>query len=364
MNGEKIQRELDRAVEEGVFPGCALEVGFKGETVFSLQSGRCSTDPLDKTVASDTIFDLGSLTKPLVTASALMVLYDRKTLHLDQPLSEILDHPFPLDKRSMTPRHLLCHSAGLPAWRPFFRDPVSGGAAERKKAVRERILEEPLEYLPGRGFIYSDLGFILLEWLVEILCNDDMGAFFDKSLMKPLGLSRTFVFRRERDTGHEVEEFAATEDCPWRGRVLRGEVHDENAFALGGYSGHAGLFGSAGEVLQMAKALRGHFLGIRRDLFQASTVRLFFERQRGVPGCARALGWDMPAVQGSSSGRFFSSSSVGHLGFPGTSLWMDLEKDVQVVFLSNRIHPSRENDAIRLFRPRIHDTVREAVRFL
>ena len=150
-----------------------------------------------------------------------------------------------------------------------------------------------------------------------------------------------------------------TEDCPWRERVIRGEVHDENAFALGGYSGHAGLFGTVDDVYHIVNMLRGHYRGGRRDFFRPETVRDFFRRQDLVPGCTWALGWDTPSEESSSAGNYFSRNSVGHLGFTGTSVWMDLDKDVIVILLTNRIHPTRNNERIKAFRPKLHDTVME-----
>jgi CubicO group peptidase (beta-lactamase class C family) len=155
------------------------------------------------------------------------------------------------------------------------------------------------------------------------------------------------------------KQFAATEDCPWRKRIIRGEVHDENAFSLGGYSGHAGLFGTANEVYTLADMVKAHYFEKRSDLLKPDTVKTFLKKQRTEESCTWALGWDTPSPENSSSGRFFSRQSVGHLGFTGTSLWMDLDKDVVIIFLTNRIHPTRNNDGIKVFRPRIHDLVME-----
>jgi serine-type D-Ala-D-Ala carboxypeptidase len=352
-----IQRLLDSGAGEGVFPGAALVAGVGGEPVFSGVAGRLSLDPPGREVAGDTVFDLGSLTKPLVTAMAVMHLVDRGLLDLESPVFDLLPAGDPGDKGAVTTRLLLCHAAGFADWRDYYRrlEPVSPG--DRKARCREWILEEPLQYPPGRGCVYSDLGFMLLEWIVEVASGMEMGEYVESLFFRPLGLKRTFLFRVGGPPVLEKEAFAATERCPWRGRVLQGEVHDENAFSLGGYSGHAGLFGTAEEVFAVARLFRDHVSGARSDLFRPETVRCFFERQARVPGCGRALGWDMPSREGSSAGRFFSRTSVGHLGFPGASVWMDLDKDVQVVLLTNRIHPSRENVLIREFRPRMHDCI-------
>ncbi|RJR32524.1 MAG: serine hydrolase, partial [Desulfobacteraceae bacterium] len=209
----------------------------------------------------------------------------------------------------------------------------------------------------GKGSVYSDLGFMLLEWAVEAATGTSLKQFVEKSFYAPLGLKSTF-FNTEGSPLSEGLQIAATQYCPWRKRLLIGEVDDENAFALGGYSGHAGLFGTAEEVWILSEMLRGHYLGTRSDFFKPVTVREFFRRQDIVEGSDWALGWDTKALEGSSAGRFFSRNSVGHTGFTGTSIWMDLEKDVTAVFFTNRVHPTRDNtEAFKAFRPRIHDAV-------
>jgi CubicO group peptidase (beta-lactamase class C family) len=357
-SGKRVQRELDAGVLEGVYPGGALVAGRAGKVVFSLHAGRRSVEPPGRVVDQETIFDLGSLTKPLVTTLALMRLVDQGRLDLDQPVSELLPGSPAAGKR-MTPRLLLCHAAGLPAWRDYYRRLDNVAPDRRKPRCRTWILEEPPAYEPGAGCLYSDLGFMLLEGVVEQAAGMDMGRYVDRRFLEPLRLERTFLYRRNEPARFGREAFAATERCTWRGRLLQGEVHDENAFALGGCSGHAGLFGTAEEVFRMARMLRDHLGSERHDLLRPETVRAFFRREDRIPGCSRALGWDTPSREGSAAGRHFSEHSVGHLGFPGTSLWMDLEKDTQVVLLTNRVHPSRRNQRIRGFRPRIHDCVME-----
>ncbi|MBW2066874.1 MAG: serine hydrolase, partial [Deltaproteobacteria bacterium] len=188
-----------------------------------------------------------------------------------------------------------------------------------------------------------------------------MGRFIEENIYLPLRLQHTFLASEEHLKSIEKDNFAATEKCPWRKRVIQGEVHDENAYALGGYSGHAGLFSTAEEVYRIAAMLRDHYLGRREDYFSSETVEEFFRRQEMVAGCTWALGWDTPSLEGSSSGRYFSEKSVGHLGYTGTSLWMDLEKDAIVILLTNRVHPARDNEKIREFRPVLHDRVMEVL---
>ncbi len=357
--GDRMVRELQAGVREGVFPGAVLVVGLHGEIVFSGRAGRTSLNPRDPAVDEHTIFDLGSLTKPLCTTLAIMRLVELGRIDLDRPIVETLPGCSGGDKGSVTPRLLLCHAAGFPAWKDYYRRLSDLVPDQRKSRCRTWIMDEPLAYVPGSESLYSDLGFILLEWVVEQAAGMDMGDYVESLFSQPLGLDRTFLFRTDRPSGFPQRDFAATERCPWRGRTLQGEVHDENAFALGGYSGHAGLFAPADEVFSLARLLRDHALGSRFDLLRPETVQAFFQRQDAIPECSRTLGWDTPSINGSSAGKHFSMHSVGHLGFPGTSLWMDLEKDVQVVFLTNRVHPSRENRLIQGFRPRIHDCIME-----
>jgi serine-type D-Ala-D-Ala carboxypeptidase len=305
----------------------------------------------------ETIFDLASLTKPLATTLAMMRLLDEGKCDLDQRLEELLPVSLSPDKRDLTPRLLLCHSAGLLEWAPLYLDLQSREPNSRKRILRETLLEMPLSYLPGEGSAYSDLGFMLLEWIIEEVSGSPFSSFLAQTFYGPLGLGRTFL-----SGGAPLfpeEEFAPTEACPWRKMTLIGTVHDENASILGGCSGHAGLFGTAEEVYRLAMLLLDHYTGKRFDYLNPRTVKRFFERQNLAPGSTWALGWDTPSEKGSSAGKRFSARSVGHLGFTGTSLWMDLEREVIVVLLTNRIHPSRDNIKIRAFRPRMHDLIME-----
>lgn len=352
-----LERLLKSAIRDGVFPGAVLLTAHDGKTVFFEALGFRSLLPRKDIMDRETVFDLASLTKPLATSLAMMKLTGQDEEILDATLPDILGIPVPEDRKAVTPRLLLSHSAGFMDWRPFFRDLERYPEGERKWVLRERLMSVPLAYPTGRDVVYSDLGFMMLEWLIEERAGESLPGYLHRHFYGPLGLGRTFMGPDLRPRGITDDEFAATEDCPWRKRVLRGEVHDENASALGGWSGHAGLFGTAGEVYVIADMIRGHYLGERRDLLRPETVRDFFTRQEIPKGSTWALGWDTPSPEGSSAGRYFSQKSVGHLGFTGTSLWMDLEKDVVVILLTNRVHPTRENGKIREFRPRIHDAV-------
>jgi CubicO group peptidase (beta-lactamase class C family) len=391
---KRLQDQVREGIHRGVFPGAVLLVAQAEQTVFFEAAGNSSIVPHPGPMKKEAIFDVASLTKPLATTLAMMKLANESDVRLDQPLSELLPSSLG-EKRELTPRLLLSHSAGLADWKPFYEKLVDLPLKARKRVLREWIIEEPFFYEPGKGAAYSDLGFMLLEWVIEEKTGESLPEFVQRHFYGPLGLKRTFFlgtsetgnppqppFTKEgRETGswdsrfhgndtHDLEnigmnyakdEFAATEDCPWRKKVLQGEVHDDNAWALGGYSGHAGLFSDAEGVYAIANMLREHYYGMRRDFFRPETVREFLNRQDIVEGSDWALGWDTRALEGSSAGKYFSRDSVGHTGFTGTSIWMDLEKDVIAIFLTNRVHPKRDNDKIKQFRPVLHDSIMEAL---
>ncbi|OQY45309.1 MAG: hypothetical protein B6240_08955 [Desulfobacteraceae bacterium 4572_87] len=349
---------LKKGADEGVYPGAVLLIARKNEIVFFEKTGNRVLLPEPLPMKKETPFDLASLTKPLATTLSIMKLFDQKAIYLDQTLGDLLQVPVPKDKRSITLAHLLTHCAGFQDWSPFYLA-LSGKKPEaRKSFLRTHLLNMPLQYAPGRRSVYSDLGFMILEWIIEKVTGNSLPRFLDQHFLLPLSLEKVLFFGKN-DPPPNQTEFAATENCPWRKRVLQGEVHDENAWALGGYSGHAGIFGTAVGVYGLANLLRAHFFGLRDDYLQPKTVRTFFEKQTLVPGSTFAFGWDTPSPTGSSTGRYFSPDSVGHLGFTGTSLWMDLHHDITVIFLTNRIHPSRLNTAIRAFRPKLHNLIME-----
>jgi len=356
---KRITGFIEKGAAEGVYPGAVLIIARGEEVVFFRETGYLSLIPEPIPMKKDTIFDLASLTKPLATTLAVMRLVDQEKVGLDQPLSEII-HTSPFkDKEGLTIRLILSHSAGLAAWKPFYLDLIKEAPEKRKRLLRELIVNEPLAYRPGKACTYSDLGFMLLEWVIEELSGMHPDSFLRLNFYNPLSLKRTFLSMGSIPPPFKKEDIAATEDCAWRKRIIQGEVHDENAYALGGYSGHAGLFGDAEEVLSIINMLRGHYRGERHDYFRPEIVREFFRRQDIVKGSSWALGWDTPSSTESSSGRYFSSHSVGHLGFAGTSVWMDLHRDIVVIFLTNRVHPTRDNQRIKAFRPALHDLIME-----
>ncbi|MCU0597229.1 MAG: serine hydrolase [Desulfobacterota bacterium] len=372
-----IEKVFKRGLDDGVFPGAVALVAQAGKIVFFEHVGHRSLMPERSPMKSDTIFDLASLTKVFATVPTIMKLVTEGRIDLDDPLSKLIPSAALGDKKDLTLRLLLAHSAGLVDWKPFYEKLREHALEKRKSLLREWIIEEPFAYEPGKGSLYSDLGFMLLEWVIEEQTGETLLEFVKGNFYGTLGLRRTLFGGGEgrgqdaglagddkpilTNTGRDFprEEFAATEDCPWRKRVLQGEVHDDNAWTLGGHSGHAGLFSTAEEIFVMANMLREHYQGKREDFFKPKTVREFIKRQEIVKGSDWAIGWDTRAFEGSSAGKYFSRDSVGHTGFTGTSIWMDLERDVIAILLSNRVHPKRDNDKIKQFRPLFHDAVME-----
>ena len=352
-----VDRLMQRAVFQGVFPGGVILVAVHGKVVLRRAYG--SADWFRRrAMACETVFDLASLTKPLATTLAVMHLVQRGLLVLDQPCCVYWSDFFKGEKASITVRHLLGHSSGLPAWQPYYlllKD--MPGQERRKAALEEWMAREPLLSPPGERACYSDIGFMVLQGVLERVAQTTLDRYLEASIWKPLSVKGLF-FNPTQQPLTEAK-YAATELCPWRGRLLVGHVHDDNAYAIGGVAGHAGLFGSADAVWNLLQNLFFIETGVIDDgPFESSLVKKFFERQKGTDW---ALGFDTPAEVGSSAGRYFSPESVGHLGFTGTSFWMDRRKGIIVILLTNRVHPSRHNGRIKAFRPLLHDAVMEHI---
>lgn len=354
------------AVEAGVFPGAALAVRVRGQMVYQRAVGRAALFPIPRQASLNTVYDLASLTKPLATASSILLLVQTGRLDLDKPLCQVLDELKGSQAGDVTARDLLSHRSGLPAWRPYYeevaeRDRIAPGflgSDAAKQFMLRCIRNEPFVYHRGARSLYSDLGFILLGLLVERVTGDSLDRFCRDQLYTPIGAPLLLFLGKALDGQASVlglDGIAPTEEDPWRGRLLCGEVHDENAYAMGGVAGHAGLFGTLSSVLAMSGAWLQSYMG--RSVFLApGLVRRFTARQNDTPESSWGLGWDTPSTP-STSGAYFSPQSFGHLGFTGTSLWIDPLRELEMVLLSNRVHPTRRNSNIQTFRPLIHDLV-------
>jgi serine-type D-Ala-D-Ala carboxypeptidase len=364
---DPIANAMDAAVDGGVFPGAVLLVRLRGERVYHRAFGRAALVPVQEPARLETIYDLASLTKPLATTTAVLRLVQDGLVGVDDPLQRHVEELKGSAIGDATVYHLLTHSAGLPAWLPLYEQ-IAGkgrltqgaqGGPPAEQMALALIKQEALSAPAGTRSLYSDLGFILLGILVERASGTSLAVYCRQSVFEPMRAPLFFLGPKGTGSGSALRPDAAlvapTEDDPWRGRLLRAEVHDENAYALGGVAGHAGLFGTAAAV----SAVVGHWLDSsvgRSRMLPIDLVRRFITRQDRIAGSSWALGWDTPSAP-SSSGTRFSAASFGHLGYTGTSIWVDPARELEVVLLSNRVHPTRRNEAIKQFRPLIHDVI-------
>jgi serine-type D-Ala-D-Ala carboxypeptidase len=357
---QQVSHLLRHAVAADHFPGAVLVVGYQGEVVYEEAVGAAALLPSARRMTVDTVFDLASLTKPIATATALMLLVEAGEVKLDTPIDAYgaaLRRP---GSDSPTLRQLLSHCSGLPAWRPYYREiDATWPPPDRRRAVYAAVHQEPLITSPGTSVQYSDVGFILLGEVVETVTDMPLDEFCRRKIFAALPVEG-LGFRNRTRLQPTDRPFASTENCPWRGRVLNGEVHDENAWIMGGVAGHAGLFGTARQLWGFAQSLLEGLQG-RAWLVSTPTLWAFTTRQ-GIPaGSTWTLGWDTPTPGRSSAGQYVSPTAFGHLGYTGTSLWIDPAQQVIVALLTNRVHPSRQREGIRAFRPLIHDAVMRAL---
>src|SRR5262245_58467435 len=350
---------IERAIAARAFPAATIEVGRRAGVVWRGAFGRLTYAEDSPIAADDTVFDLASLTKVIATTTLAMRAVDAGRLALDDLVADRLGDWRGADREAVTVADLLEHASGLTAYLPLFRD------HHRRVEFQPAICAMPLEYAPRTRSIYSDFGFMLLGFILE-----DVG--FPLGGVRPsTSLGRTKADaaqgaaapRRVEDPTfnppHEWRERTApTELDLWRGRLLQGEVHDENTWALGGVAGHAGLFGTAGGVGVFARMVLEELNG-GSDLARPDTLARFV-RKSTVPGSSRALGWDTMLTT-SSCGTRLSPRAIGHTGFTGTSLWIDPEWDLYIALLTNRVHPTRENNRIQPVRRAVHDAAVESL---
>jgi serine-type D-Ala-D-Ala carboxypeptidase len=354
-----VYKILQDAIDTRAFPGCAFGVLADGNVVLSDALGTFTYEHDAPSVQPDTVFDVASLTKVVCTTAMAMLLFQRGLLDLDTPVGDLLPG-FIVGRqntavaRRVTLRNLLAHNSGLPGYVEFFRTATSASALFRA------CLELPLEAPPGERSEYSDPGFILLGKALEMIAGEALPDFAQSQLFTPLGMSAT----RFRPAPGQRPLIPPTEiDNSFRHRLIQGEVQDENAAVLDGIAGHAGLFSNVPDLLTFARAIIG---GLNHEensssppLFTPEAIETFSERQ-SPPGSSRALGWDTPSEE-SSAGRHFSRHSIGHLGFSGCSIWIDLDASISAVLLTNRTWPDRKSQSIRQIRPAFHDAVRESL---
>jgi CubicO group peptidase (beta-lactamase class C family) len=373
LGWSEVERAFNEAVEQGVIPGATVVVRRGADVAFEGAFGLRSIEPTESPAKIDTVYDLSSLTKALATTVGVMILARDGKFRLDDRATRFFPSFGVHGKTAITFRHLLAHCSGLPAWRPFYQritEIEKGGRVNlmasygAKEFTYEEIHREKLEAVPGKKVVYSDLGFIILGETIEKVTSVALNRFCREKIFRPLGLRATdyidISLVRSRRLEPVADMFAPTEICPLRKRLLVGEVDDENAFAMGGVAGHAGLFAPVREVDRIASELIACYAG-RSDFVPQKIIREFWTRDTAVPGSTWALGWDTPSPEHSSSGHRFSPAAVGHLGFTGTSIWIEPDSEISVSMLTNRVHPRRENQKIREFRPKIHDLIMDAL---
>ena len=360
--------EYLRTQVDSAFPGAVVAVGNHDHVALLAAVGHYGVDD-PRPMTTETVFDLASLTKVIGLTTACILLVDQKKLDLNAPVQRYLPEFGGTGKEKVTIRHLLTHSSGLPAWRPLFRE------TETREAALALVDTTPLDTVPGARYLYSDLGAIVLTQVVERITKTRIDQYLGTAVFKPLGMTTT----RYLPPAEWRDRIAPTEmDTVFRHRMIRGEVHDENTGRLGGISGHAGLFSTAGDLARFAEWLLEVREGRRRseevggsrgrqspsssDLLRLppSLVEQFTRLQDLPPGSSRALGWDTPSEH-SSAGTKLLAHAFGHTGFTGTSIWLDPDRDLFVILLTNRVHPTRANTRILKVRPFVADLVVDAL---
>ena len=340
---------VEEAIAARAFPACSLAITFRGELVAHKGLGRFIYDPVSPEVTTASIFDLASLTKIVATTAMAMILYERGLLDLEAPAAAIVPEFAGNDprRREITLRMLLAHSSGLPAYEKLFL------RARTREDILQAAFSTPLSAAPGVHAEYSDIGFIILGAVLERLADESLATFCQREIFGPLGMAHT-TFNPAPAWKDSIPPTA--DDRTFRHRLIQGEVQDENASVLGGIAGHAGLFATTEDLAIFAHTM----LNAGHPILRPSTVELFTRRESAPEGTSRGLGWDTPSAP-SQSGKYFSPRSFGHLGYTGTSLWIDPSRQLSIALLTNRTWPDCQNQAIKRVRPALHDAVLEAL---
>jgi CubicO group peptidase (beta-lactamase class C family) len=344
---------LEKAIVARAFPGCSLAVTLGGELIAHKACGRFTYDAGAPEVNTATLFDLASLTKVVATTTMAMILYERGLLDLEAPVSAIVPEftgQFAGNdprRDTVTLRMLLAHSSGLPAYERLFL------RVNTREELLQAAFTTSLTAVPGARTEYSDIGFIILGVALERLADESLDTFCQREIFGPVGMTHT-TFNPAPGLKSAIPPTA--DDRTFRHRVIQGEVQDENASVLGGIAAQAGLFSTAENLAIFAHSM----LNGGHPILRSATTEVFTRREPAPAGTSRALGWDTPSVP-SQSGKYLSSRSIGHLGYTGTSLWIDPERQVSITLLTNRTWPDCRNEAIKQVRPAFYDAVMEAL---
>ena len=340
---------LSSAIDSHAFPACSLAVTYRGELVAQKALGRFNYDSSSAEVTAASIFDLASLTKVVATTAMAMILYERGVLDLEAPVTAIVPEFASADARraQVTLRTLLAHTSGLPAYEKLFLH------SQTRENLLRQAFATALATAPGTQAEYSDIGFIILGVALERLADEPLDTFCQREIFGPLAMSHT-TFNPSKALRENIPPTA--DDRAFRHRIIQGEVQDENASVLGGVAGHAGLFSTADDLALFAHAMlnRGY------PILRPETVNLFTRLESAPEGTSRALGWDTPSTP-SQSGKYFGPRSFGHLGYTGTSLWIDPDRELSIALLTNRTWPDCQNQTIKQVRPAFHDAVVQAL---
>ncbi len=338
------------AIKDSAFPGAVVLVSQNGEVIYEKGFGYFTYDESSSKVSTTTIYDIASLTKVVATTTAAMICIDRNLFKLDDPVYKYIPEFFENGKEAITIKNLLLHNSGLPAWKKFYNKNLDANS------IIKNIYQTKPEYSAGTKTVYSDLGIIVLGKLIETVTEKKLDQFCNDEIFIPLKMNNTY-FNPPDSVKYKIPPTEI--DKHWRKKLVQGEVHDETSSLLGGVAGHAGLFSTAEDLSKLIQMLLddGTFNG--KQFIKPETVKLFTTRYS--PKSTRALGWDTKSTTRSSAGNKFSKTSFGHTGFTGTSIWIDPERKLFVVFLTNRVYPSRENKKIINVRPKLHNAVIDAI---
>ncbi|MCZ6703305.1 MAG: serine hydrolase [Ignavibacteria bacterium] len=345
-----IDKIIQSAITDNAFPGAVVLVSKEGKRIYEKAFGHLTYEDSSAVVTTNTIYDIASLTKVIATSTAAMICYDRNLFDLDNPVSNYIPDFALNGKENVTIKNLLLHNSGLPSFKPFYKKYSSPD-----KVIND-IYSTVLQYQPGTKTIYSDLGIITLAKVIEKVTGKSLDDFSQEEIFKPLVMNST-LFNPADSLKYKI---APTEyDDYWRNKLVWGKVHDETSFLLNGVAGHAGLFSTASDISHLLLMLLNEGNYNSKRIIKEKTIQLFTKRYSQQS--TRALGWDTKSNTGSSAGDLFDSTSFGHLGFTGTSVWIDPTRELFVVFLTNRVNPTRENIKLYKVRPALHNAIIKAI---
>lgn len=346
----KVDSLMKSALKEKIFPGASLIIGHRNRIVYHQNFGKGTYEKDAKPIDDNSIFDIASLTKVAATTSAVMLLFDKGKINLDDKVGKYLPQFGNGNKDKITVKHLLLHNSGLPAWQPFYKK------YNTPDEVINAIMKMELEFSPGIKYLYSDIGMIVLQKVIEKITNKSIYEYLEENLFDQLEMKNTF-FNPSPKVWYNC---VPTEyDDYWRMQLLKGKVHDETAYLLGGVAGHAGLFSTTEDLAKLISIYVNDGYFGSKQIFSKKTIDLF--TKKNSEQSTRALGWDTKSAEKSSAGNLFSDNSFGHTGFTGTSIWADKNEGLFVILLTNRVHPTRSNTKIIQFRPLLHDEIFKAV---